>query len=1337
MTDSGQSPIRLELELSPDQADLLVGLDHWLNLGLISEAQVLALGRDRLSCAWSPVTATDEPIAATPPGNPFVEPPALSAREGFPDFLPPPGEAEPKAVPGNRRHVQPSSAAGTSPQPGSRMRQPAPTRRTRSAADPLQTWINRLMNELSVVWLLGLGVFLVVLSSAVLAAAQWTRFSAVGQYLVLLAYTLVFWAMGQWSRSQANLRLTAKTLQIATLLLVPLNFWAIDGLGLMGTTTSIFVALVAALALSLATVQILRHQGGQWQAMLNLLLLAYLHLGWGWEGMPVLAAYGGTLVSAAGVWGRLGSPSNRTSDLEAGQGTEAISRPTAPPNHEHRSSPLSLVQLVIGFALGLLLVRVLTVLPPTQWGQVGLAFGLYGATWVWRGQTLTDPPSAPATGEPPDSPSSGSTALFDWSVLLGRGLLWGGWLMAISDWLAQAFGVSALGLGLRLRQLQRQGRRQDLWFAFAISVQLGIVAWALLPEPLSRSLTQPLAAWFNTTSDPDLLLGLSLYPYVVGLVVVADRYARRQQPVLVQFSESLAIGFNGLLTLISSFNGSILAVNLIASTLTALLGTLYRQPQRQWRILTCYGLGLAAIFTTIDAQYPDLPLSSWMGIVFSLAIAALLLSRGLPALWGRGAWFYGLGLSGLAYVLLGHHLIETDLTSKLSWLGLTIPLTLTAIGQHRLSLLTTGLTAPLALGLPWTRLVGLGTATGLTVLNSRYLRTLPMAVMALGFGLGFVISLVDGLPAYPASAADWGLVTMLLILGFWTLWRGLTILLQTDAAGEQLPISVYRQASDIWGHLLMVGLLLYLTGALSFCYVGIGASSQVWMVTLAGLLLILIGRYWGQPRPVTVYLAGWATELLLAAAIVGHAGTTPLTLAVPTLGLGGLSLGLRWRWPNLQPALQHLSLGYAVLALLLRTPEFTAWTGWVVVGVSLLGLEVGRQNRWSGLRWLALGGLSWGWFELVLYQLTQSNGGSTADGLVILAAVATLIMAVYRLSAGWLDRRLHLPDRELIGAAHLHWAVAVILLLLTGAMLDFQPYSLAALALGLGLGLVVYALAQGRLPERLGRQSLWIYLGLLTLVGWFTLARLSFTGLARLDHWWGAVACAVALIVYWLPWDRGGWPLAPFRMMAVGVPLAITVLTLGFDHIPTLWVLVGFYAGLAWTRRQIQLSYLAVGIAVWAIWAWLEQQAIDDSLLFVAPLSLALLYLAQVEPELKSPENKASRHWLRLLATSIMLLVALISDRWTGLPVAGMGLAVIAAGLLLRTRAYLFAGTVIFGLNAFNQLILLNATYPFIKWVLGIMVGVGLIWIAADFERRREQWLNLTQTWSQDFDRWQ
>lgn len=67
-------------------------------------------------------------------------------------------------------------------------------------------------------------VFLVVLSSSVLAASQWEKFPGIGQYGVLLNYTLNFKGFTFWAGEQANLKLIAQTLLIVTLLLVPVNF---------------------------------------------------------------------------------------------------------------------------------------------------------------------------------------------------------------------------------------------------------------------------------------------------------------------------------------------------------------------------------------------------------------------------------------------------------------------------------------------------------------------------------------------------------------------------------------------------------------------------------------------------------------------------------------------------------------------------------------------------------------------------------------------------------------------------------------------------------------------------------------------------------------------------------------------------------------------------------------------------------------------------------------------------------------------------------------------------------------------------------------------------------
>ena len=112
-----------------------------------------------------------------------------------------------------------------------------------------------LMAEFSLMWLLFLGVFMVVVSSGVLAVSQWRQFPPQGQYLILLSYTLAFWVASAWTGRRENLRLTDYMLKITTLLIIPVNFWMIDQLKLW--TSGLGLAL-AAIAASLLTAIIIR-----------------------------------------------------------------------------------------------------------------------------------------------------------------------------------------------------------------------------------------------------------------------------------------------------------------------------------------------------------------------------------------------------------------------------------------------------------------------------------------------------------------------------------------------------------------------------------------------------------------------------------------------------------------------------------------------------------------------------------------------------------------------------------------------------------------------------------------------------------------------------------------------------------------------------------------------------------------------------------------------------------------------------------------------------------------------------------------------------------------------
>lgn len=1370
MSEQPDERIRLELELMADHPNLLLGLATWQELGLISEAQLLAFCQSRLVCALPP-EVVPRPVSPASDSAPVpsswgdselrpVEPRPVASRPvelkpgavepkvslgGVEDFLAPAPEPIPPRYP--------SSGLSRSPS-----RSPRPSRDTvpvSSRPSPVDSWLQQLMGELSVVWLLGLGVFLVVLSSAVLAATQWARFSAVGQYAVLLAYTLVFWGIGRWSSSHRGLQLTSKTLQSLAILLVPLNMWAMDALGVSRTFVGFGVVAIALVLLTLISLFSLERWSATTLQRANFLGIAYLFLLGGFQQFlsawvvdvgVIYLGMGGSALALLYDRTTLGqgseaTPGSATSDSASSDSAtppsvdSAISASANPASRNHLLSNRSLCAGLILVALGLLLLRSLTNLNPAEWGQLGLAFGLYGAALVGmsqREETAAITTAVQGTRRPPGTQGK------RW---LGRGLLWWAWLISVSDWPAQALGISGLGLGLRLWHLKRLERARDLLFAFVIALQLPFLAWRLLPDAWQAALVNPLANWLDTRFDPWILLGFTLFPYVIVMVAAADRFHQHRRWQLARWSEGIAIVSNGSLTVISLLSPSVLVVNLIATTATVLVTTLRRRPWRPWRVFISHSLGLITILVTLANSWPNLSSTQWLLIFFGLMLWELWLSRGQRTLWHQSAWYFGLGLAAVAYLLLLEHLISRDFQSQLSLLGLSLPLVLWGIGRSAGSLATLGLAVPLTLGLPWTRLGGLAIATALAAINTGKLAELPGAVLTLGFGLGLVVSLLrDGiptlLPPLLTNDTDWYLVGAIVTLVLWIGHYRLSALPPAPGDHRQSLREIYGTACDRWGFVLSGAILMGLTLESGWLYSGWREAHPVYALGLGVLGMALGMRFWGQATPLPLYGLGWVSELL-AVEIVGWCEGTLLDLATVTLGLGvaslGLAVGLRSRLPERVPTLHHLSLMYALLSLGLRLTHFTAWTGWLTLVAALIGLEIGRQTRQPWLRWLALVGISLGWYELVVFQLLQTSGGAATDGLIVLAGVAVVIMGGYRLSAGWLERRWELPSEEMIAAAHIHWAIGTLLMALTVALT--QPGEGTLTAVGLGLMLVGYALAQGRSDGPTA--DLWVYLGLVGLVGWFGYGRLAYPELRVLDNWWSGVACGVGVGLYGLPWHRWGWPRQPWRRMAVLVPLAVLVLTPGFTHYPSLGIVSGFYGWLAWATRRVRISYLSVFLAIWGIWHWLAQQPLSSAMAQVTPFGLALLYIAQVDPGLLQSDLKPTRHWVRIFGMGSILGTALISSGWGGLPLAVLSLGAIALGLGLRVRAYLYIGTVVFGLNALDQLILLNTAYPFMKWVIGILVGVTLIWIAADFERRRTQWLGLAQTWSQELESWQ
>lgn len=531
-----------------------------------------------------------------------------------------------------------------------------------------------------------------------------------------------------------------------------------------------------------------------------------------------------------------------------------------------------------------------------------------------------------------------------------------------------------------------------------------------------------------------------------------------------------------------------------------------------------------------------------------------------------------------------------------------------------------------------------------------------------------------------------------------------------------------------------------------------------------------------------LYGLGWALELLAASGVLWAVqGSRPVA---PLLAVINLSLGiLFWIGPEklllegaaraggtkslggqLLQQVRALSfwrtgpLIYAGLGWLGSHAQWSEVTGLGSLGLSIVLLGLGRRQavqraqeqgredlrpaNWKGL--LGAWGVSVAAYESWVYFLSQRTGGSLANGLVLIALLGLSLAWGYGFCPPWLAATLQLKRAGLRWMALANWALAS--LVLWSALFDPRLSRWGQLLWVLtGSGLVAYAAGQARTStlesptERNWAPTVWGYLSAWQGAG--VLLGSVFLGLPQLSiaRWAGSLLCGLGLVYHGLPWRRWGWPAAPWQNTALVLPLAAFLVTAGGNNTLNLLLGATYYALLAIWRSQVRLGYVSLFLSNWILWSYGWHQDWASLTFYALPLAGSLLYVAQVDPGLQEASGRQGRHWLRLVSLGTWLLVVLVEthgQRWTGFWPVGLGLALGLLGLALRVRAYLFVGTLAFGLGILRQGWLLVTAYSLLFWATGILLGLLLIWTAANFERRREEvgsrlsaWLGQLQSW--------
>ena len=1317
--------IRLNLDSDRVRQNLRRGIGYWARLGLLSEAQVREIA-DKLSLleetSASPAESAvslDVPdalgsnvlapnVSGTSESQAKLE--TADSSSGFEDFIVAQPSADFESAPSN-----PAKASG------------------------LSRAIQSLLSEISVIWLLFLGVFLVVVSSGVLAASQWQSFSAVGQYAVLFAYTVAFWLASLWTGKREQLQTTTRMLALATALLIPINFWMMDALSVFGGAAGVGFGLGSAIALSFIAFRLLDSKINR----LNLIGTSWLHLGWAASGVgvwPVAATYLGTIGSAANLAyrdRRLGT--DEVTD-EVTDGSDSRETSAENTSAENASALFSFDALTLAIAILILLFRSLFIaqVPPHH---LGLAAGICGWLLAWLARNKPH-------------------RLF-WDFA-GYGLLLLGWAMSYAQsppW--QAICVSALTLGVLWQRLKQKWETGCLLALIGVAFQAYCLLWFAPPAAARSNLLSGLAQIPRGPTDSFIWTSLGLFPFLIGLLCFA-RQLRQRQPRIAQQIDSVALVL-GIGLALTSFGSSLTAAaNLTLSTLTLIV---VGRSRRSFELATLTHLaGLGAIALCIDYFVPDLSTAGWVYVALGSAIAELLGHLIIRSdRWRKNLWFGGLGLSAICYGLTVQTLMSSGkLTHLGGWLWLTIPIVLSIVANHRRALHPKAAVAAsmgaFLLQTSWlfidfpTAIAFLAIATLCTGLNSRIWRSLYSALFAIGSAISLAATvLLYGYSKFPNAEPSSFLI-------FWALGIGsLWFLPRLLARRESDLAAYYRTASWRWGFVLFSVFALFYTvlAGVSLQTLISGDPSLLKDSKYAIPALILLGSVLieairHRPAEWRYWSLAWAVETT-AVIELAEGQSSISAIAITTLVLSAIALIAGDLWVKKHPGYRFswhgIPLVYAAIGGGLAHANFTAWTGLYTIAIALLLTAIGRRKpQLNAASYLGLLLFTTGAYELLVYRLSQASGGSPGDGATLLAALALAIALAEKWLAPWLQRYLKIPAAALQNTAHLHWGFGSLLsaLALTAGL--SESYG-TALWTAIALLLAGYALSIGNRfwtprPSP-ATHAVWTSIGLIEVLLCIAFSRFEiFFDRATVLAWATVITCAVSAIVYRLPWHRWGWPVRPFKLLSIWLPIFTVAATAIQIKIPGLLIVSAFYAWMAKTRDRIRISYLSIFLLDWAILDYLDSQSLLTDLSVALVAGLSILYVAQVDPYFQSIQQRQQRHILRILASIAIALTALYQAEVSEpmLLFAGITLVLcvgfIFAGLILKVRAFLYVGTLAFVVQIVRVLWIFISTYSLLLWAVGIVLGLMFIWIAATFESRRSQVTTLLNAWTSALDTW-
>ena len=1301
--------LNIEVYVKGNHPELLNGLDKWLQLGLISHTQVIKICRQNLSCAL--------PELKTVNTNNI------------------------KVATEDDRQTQESIEA------------------TSSLNIISYIW-QGFLDELSIRWLLFLGIFLVVISSGVLAASQWDNFPVFGQYSILLVYTLGFWSIGFWSNRQDNLKLTSQTLSAIAILLIPVNCWAIDRFDLGNSiwewiTLLVSLVILTAIAYQQSSIN-LKYKNTVFASLF--LLLSYIHLVWQFIPSLLIPLYGGIVTIGLIHYIYL-----------------------LPKRKYPASNLLFLLSAWLLIAIRVTIARDFIIL------ECALAIALFG--WILASIYLKQERQARHISVDKQSDVEQLSNAFFSKVLQTISIIIfaATWLISLlggifesSMFHWQTVGISALAIHLFVERLLLYWRKRDITAVFLIGLQTIFIAKELIPDSL-RSDALNLAVNISKTEYlPESVFGVTLFPYVLLFVFIASWLYRRQKLKLAGYTEALTLMLGIGLTCLSLSNPIWRSLNLLFSTITLGYVAWIRQPIRINLIQSAHLLALVTIVNGIDLFLPNLSLPTWGSVLIGLMAAEWsIYSQHYQNKHERfrffidSCWYFGLLLAAISYICFASYVANNYSAGSTTYvwglIWLVAPASLTWIAKHTrsinkrraatvLSCMGLIIAQALVVGQPVTRVIGLCIAIGLMYINAFQIRRTWVAVIHLGFGLSLLTSLLDSFVSY----ANWLIVGALFILCLYQfrLYLKETVespkfsyISQRTAFGllgvgmetkNYKLIGKYIKAADYWA----IALCAAGIAILSLVYANITDFNNYPQYILSVILIFIaiIWRYNSLPTNLVLYSLAWLIELL-AVGIVAFFGGENFSLAIINIVLG------LFTWVTVQRVLKnnsawtklniiYIPLIYAALGILWRLSSFNAYTGFITLGTAFILINISPKdlqvNRITN--YLGFIGISFGVYEIVVYKMQQSSTDSLADGLTVLALVAAAIAFCYRLSAWWYRQHqqktiFDLSISRVVLVAHIHWAFSSILKIIAASIAIETAPRLTPLSIATSFCLGAYAVVQGKDRQHTSNSAndWWVYVGLVEIVATLVYSRLIINKLSFFDPWRVIFTCAIALLIYQIPWHSFGWRVTPWQRAATLTPVLMALVTAENISYFSLFITAAFYLRIAYHQKNLRWSYVSLGLINWGIVKLVWQ--FNTELIWLAGIvSLSILYVAQFDPYFVA--RRRQRHLLRLAGCSLICIVAVFYQT-PGIIPSVVSFSLILLGLGLKIRALLFSGTITLIITVIYQVTTLVIAYAFIKWIVGLLAGILSIIIAAGFERNRDRLQDRLHKYNRKLQDWQ